>query len=108
MGLKWCPSKKESNCPCENYNEYEIKLKCAKTKLHSRYIAFIAIGIVIWLLATGEANSSEFAEWISFSSTIASIILSVIAIIMSITGENKTEAMRNQMEETAKKNGSDN
>lgn len=81
-------------------NEYELKLKCVKTKLHCRYIVCISIGVVIWLLATGEANSEEFSSWISFSSTIASIILSVIAIIMSITGEGKTDEMRNQMQET--------
>ena len=103
MGIKYCLSKKDSDCPCNDYNEYEIRLKCMKAKLHSRYISCIAFGIVIWLLATGEANTSEFSNWISFASTITSIILSVIAIILSITGESKTDAMRNQMEETAHK-----
>lgn len=97
----WCG--KKNDCSCKDYNEFEIRLKCAKTKLHSRYIGCIAIGVVVWMLATGEANSAQFSSWISFASTVASIILSVIAIIMSITGENKTDAMRNQMEETAKK-----
>lgn len=103
MGIKYCLSKKNSDCPCKDYNEYEIRLKCMKTKLHSRYISCIAAGIVIWVLATGKANTSEFSNWISFASTITSIILSVIAIILSITGESKTDAMRNQMEETAHK-----
>lgn len=103
MWIKYCLSKKGSDCPCNDYNEYEIRLKCMKTKLHSRYISFIAVAIVIWLLATGEANTPEFSNWISFASTITSIILSVIAIILSITGESKTDAMRNQMEETAHK-----
>lgn len=95
--------KDNNTCPCEDYTKYELKLKCMKTTLHSRYISCIAIGIVIWTLATGKANSSEFSSWISFASTVTSIILSVIAIIMSISGENKTDAMRNQMEETAQK-----
>lgn len=95
--------KRKQECPCKDYNKYEIKLKCAKTKLHSRYIACISTGIVVWLVATGKANTEEFSSWISFASTVASIILSVIAIIMSITGENKTDAMKNQMEETAQK-----
>ncbi len=96
---KWCGKKEE--CTCEDYTEYEIKLKCVKAKLHSRYIACISIGILVWIVATGEANTKEFSSWISFASTVASIILSVIAIIMSITGEGKTDAMREQMEETA-------
>lgn len=93
----------DKNCPCKDQSEYELKVKCMKTKLHSRYIACISAGIVIWVLATGKANSPDFANWISFASTITSIILSVIAIIMSITGESKTDAMREQMEETTKK-----
>lgn len=102
MELKKCSLRKESDCPCEDYNEYEVKLKCVKTKLHSRYISCIAAGIVIWVLATGDANNAEFSSWISFASTITSIILSVIAIIISITGESKTDAMREKMEETTK------
>lgn len=92
-----------TECPCKNYDEYELKLRCMRTKLHSRYIACIATGIVIWLIATGTSSNDKFPELISFASTITSIILSVIAIIMSITGESKTDAMRNQMERTAKK-----
>lgn len=101
MGIKFCV--KESECECKNYNEYEIKIKCMKTKLHSRYIASIAAGLVVWSLATGEANNAEFSSWISFASTITSIILSVIAIFMSISGENKTDSMRDKIEEAAKK-----
>lgn len=53
------------------------------------------------MVATGTANNSEFSDWLSFASTLTSIILSVIAIFMSISGESKTEGIRNQMEETA-------
>lgn len=96
-------NRKNKDCSCDDYNEYEIRLKCVKNKLHCRYISFISIGIVIWLLATGDANSEEFSSWISFASTVASIILSVIAIIMSISGDGKTDEMKNQMQETARK-----
>ena len=92
-----------TECPCKNYDEYELKLRCMRTKLHSRYIACIATGIVVWLITTGTSSNEKFPELISFASTITSIILSVIAIIMSITGESKTDAMRNQMERTTKK-----
>ena len=103
MGIKWYSAKKESNCPCKDYNEYEIKLKCMRITLHRNYIVCISVGILVWMLATGQANSTEFSSWISFASTITSIILSVIAIFMSISGENKTDAIRNQMEEAANK-----
>lgn len=91
--------KRKPDCPCKDYNDFEIRLKCLKTQLHSRYILCISLGIVVWMLASGDANNPEFSSWISFASTVASIILSVVAIIMSITGEAKTEAIRNQMED---------
>lgn len=90
---------KHRDSECNNIREYEIKLENAKTKLHSRYIVAILVCIVIWLLATGEANTQEFSNWISFTSTIVSIILSVIAIILSITGESKTDMMREKIED---------
>lgn len=93
----------DEKCPCNDYKEYELKLKCMRTKLHSKYIACISIGIVIWIIATGQANTEQFADWISFASTITSIILSVIAIILSITGEGKTDAVRDKIEEAVKK-----
>lgn len=45
-------------------------------------------------------DQNDFVSQLEFASTVASIILSVIAIIMSITGEGKTEGIRNQMTET--------
>lgn len=94
--------KKNKQYLYRNCGDYEIKLKYEKLKLSFIYIIIMAIGVIVWMVATGDANSAEFSSWISFASTVASIILSVIAIIMSITGENKTDAMKNQMEETAK------
>lgn len=72
-----------------DFDKYELKLKYAKLKLHCVYFIAIAIGIIVWMLATGKANTEEFSSWISFASTIASIILSVIAIILSIRNMQK-------------------
>lgn len=91
------------DCPCENYKEYEIKVKCIKSKLHCKYLIIIAVMICIWLFAELTYGDDNFISQISFASTITSIILSVLAIIMSITGENKSEVARNQLEETSKK-----
>lgn len=91
----------DDECPCHNFEEYEIKIKCIKTKLHARYLAAIAIGICIWQFA-GTTDSDAFIAQFSFASTIASIILSVLAIIMSITGEGKTEHIKDQLHESAK------
>ena len=91
----------DSECPCHNFEEYEIKIKCVKTMLHTRYLAAIAIGICIWQFA-GITGNDVFIAQFSFASTITSIILSVLAIIMSITGEDKTEHIKDQLHESAK------
>lgn len=93
--------KNSETCPCHNFDEYEIKIKCAKTKLHSRYLTIIAVGICVWQFA-GNSAGEQFVSQFSFASTITSIILSVLAIIMSITGEGKTEHIKDQLQETAK------
>lgn len=92
----------EKDCPCSNYEEYEVKIKCVKSKLHSKYLLIIATMICIWLFAVTTHGDSDFVAQISFASTITSIILSVLAIIMSITGEGKTEQMKEQLENAAK------
>ena len=87
----------------DTFKEYKILRKMDRIKLHSRYILCISLGIVVWLVATGTYNNKLFPDWVSFASTITSIVLSVIAIIMSITGESKTDAIKNDLSETARK-----
>lgn len=89
-----------NNDKCEDYHYYNEKLKVEKQKLHVKYIAGICIGITAVVLAYRTSEVQTFVNQLSFASTIASIILSVLAIIMSISGEGKTEGIRNQMSET--------
>lgn len=84
----------EKSSKSDNYLDEKIKYE--KQKIHCRYISCICIAISIWLIITSTYKQSGFIEQISFASTITSIILSVIAIILSITGEG----IRNQMMET--------
>lgn len=92
----------EKECPCSSDKEYEIKIKCAKTKLHSKYLLIISALICIWLFSVLTYGDQNFVAQMSFASTIASIILSVLAIIMSLTGEGKTEHIKEQLESAAK------
>ena len=94
--------KKEEIHP-KSFEEFEILRELDKRKLHSRYLCGILIAIVIWLIATGAADDELFSAWFSFASTLSSIILSVLAIILSITGEEKTEHIREQLSDTAKR-----
>lgn len=85
---------------CEDFHEYNERLKVEKQKLHVKYIAGICITIAAVVLAYRTSDVQTFVDQLSFASTIASIILSVLAIIMSISGEGKTEGIRSQMTET--------
>lgn len=74
----------------------------SSTELWLRISIVVIIGLVlviIWLF-TGKA-SKDFAEHFSFASTVASIILSVLAIFMSVSGEAKTQVIRDRIEQEA-------
>lgn len=80
----------------QNYKE-----KYEKGKLHTRYL-FIVAGILAVIgisIALGE--NSEALGQISMASTVSSIILSSIAIFMSISGENKLNYTQNTLMETS-------
>lgn len=95
-----CDKSTEKN---ETFKEYTILRQVDRNRLHTKYISCIALGIVIWLIATGTHNHDFFPDWVAFASTITSIILSVVAIILSITGESKTDAIKSDLAETARK-----
>lgn len=80
----------------------KYKLKFEKMKLHCVYISGICIGISILVVINSAIGDDIFIGKLELAGTITSIILSVIAIIMSISGEGKTEAIRNQMAEIIK------
>ena len=98
------PQNKEANktnSESKTFDKYTLLLHMEKTRLHARYIVIICVAICVWSLVTGTAHKDIFVSQISFASTVTSIILSVIAIIISITGESKTTMMKAQMEDTA-------
>lgn len=89
--------------PINTPTEYNIKLKCQRNSLHTKYLVGISAGICIWFIATGHAKDDSFIAQLSFASTVTSIILSVIAIILSISESGKAEIMEGRLEETVQK-----
>lgn len=86
----------------------EIKNSCSEPKIYSRnqlwirigiVIIFVLIAMVLWLFTATKDPS--FASHFSFASTVASIILSVLAIFISISGESKTQVIRDKIEKEA-------
>lgn len=57
----------------------------------------ISIALMILALTIKTANDSAFVGQVSFASTVTSIVLSVIAIWMSITGERSTNEIKEKV-----------
>ncbi len=89
-------------------NEAESCLACEEKCRHVQKMEFVFTGIVIavscvailTILLAGDSNA--FTN-ISFASTVSSIILSVIAIFMSISGEVKASNTKEKMDLTVGK-----
>ena len=80
----------------QNYKElYE------KGKLHIRYLLIIAGILAVIGISIALGGNSEALGQISMASTVSSIILSAIAIFMSISGENKLNYTQNALLETS-------
>lgn len=80
----------------QNYKElYE------KGKLHAIYLFIIAGILAVIGISIALGGNSEALGQISMASTVSSIILSAIAIFMSISGENKLKYTQNTLMETS-------
>ena len=78
--------------------------ECCKSKVKdalNRRTSFIMLGLAVLLLIFAltirTADNDIFVNQVSFASTITSIILSVIAIWMSISGERQTSEIKEKV-----------
>lgn len=67
------------------------KIKNEKNWLHVKYISGISIAVSAATIVAACYTNTKFVDQVSFASSISSIILSVIAIIMTIIGESKSD-----------------
>lgn len=58
------------------------------------HLLILCAVIMVFILVLVFAGDDSAMNYFSFASTISSILLSVVAIILSITGESKTEALK--------------
>ena len=94
---------------CKEYKCYKgMEMEeCCKSKVEEAVknrtyaiILIMSIALMILALTVKTASNAEFVGQVSFASTITSIVLSVIAIWMSITGERSTSEIRNKVTDT--------
>lgn len=61
------------------------------------FLLIISVALLIMALTIKTVSDDVFVDQVSFASTLTSIILSVIAIWMSITGERSANEIRNKV-----------
>ena len=84
----------------KNNKEVDI-VQHEKLKLHIKYIIVIAVVLLFGGVVLATSNQNKFVSQISFGSTMTSIILSVIAIWMSISGERTTNDIKSKISYSA-------
>jgi len=62
-------------------------------------VIIILVLVLVWQLS--RTTDEQFAAEFTFAATISSIILSIVAIFMSITSESKTSVIREKIEKEA-------
>lgn len=84
-------------------NHNEKNMKHNNLKLHFIYVVVICFIICIGTIIIAAYNQEAFVSQVSFAGTITSIILSVIAIWMSISGERTTNDIRIKITESTER-----
>lgn len=84
-------------------NQNEKNLQHEKSKLHFTYIIVICFIICIITIIIAAHDQDAFVSQVSFAGTITSIILSVLAIWMSISGERSTNDIRMKISESTER-----
>lgn len=78
-------------------------LKHEKLKLHMKYIIAIAIILSLGSVMLAAYDQEAFTGQVAFGATLTSIVLSVIAIWMSISGERATNDIRIKIAESTER-----
>ncbi len=84
-------------------NQNKDNLKYELLKLHYKYLIAIAAILFFGSIVLATFNQNNFVSQVSFAGTITSIILSVIAIWMSISNERTTNDLRMKIAESTER-----
>lgn len=94
--------KHNEKCPHQTTNCKEDE--CNRlVKKNFNHLIILFVVVLVFVIVDLFIDDKNAMDYFSFASTITSIILSVLAIIMTIWGENKTEGMKRQIDDSAHK-----
>lgn len=74
-----------------------------KLKVHMFYIIVILILALVVVITDRGYDNKDLAQWIAFGATLSGIILSVLAIILTLIGETKSDNTKDSLLDTSKK-----
>lgn len=93
---------KQTKCEKQENAEESCKRPCKPMMAKDYIYMLIIFGILIVVMMSFILyRDSSALNYFSFASTLSSIILSVIAIIMTINSEQRSEAAKSQLEQAA-------
>lgn len=75
----------------------ELKVKFIKLKLHFIYCGIIFLIISVLLFTTRNYSNQDLSQQLSLAATLIGIVLSVIAIFMSIMGEKDISSTKDKL-----------
>lgn len=84
-------------------NKNDNNIKFEKLTLHYKYLIVIVSILLSGMIILTTYNQTEFVAQVSFASTITSIILSVVAIWLSISGERTTNDIKSKISDSAER-----
>lgn len=95
------------NCEQEPCKDVNCKQTCKEScntllKKENTYRLIILVVVLVFVLGYTFSGNSDAMGYFSFASTITSIILSVIAIIMTINNEQKSDRVKDAIDESVK------
>lgn len=74
-----------------------------KLKVHMFYIIVILILALVVVITDRGYDNKDLSQWIAFGATLSGIILSVLAIILTLIGETKSDNTKDSLLNTSKK-----
>lgn len=74
-----------------------------KVKIHMGYCIFILVLLVIVLFTMIGHDNKELASQVAFGATLSGIILSILAIILTLIGETKSDNTKDNLLNISKK-----
>lgn len=88
-----------SQKPVSSAELYEVRLNEMKMLMRMRYLTVLGIFALVVILVGTTSGSTVFVQQIAFGSTLLSMILSILAISVTVRREAKSDKLKFELDE---------